>query len=355
MKRFLAGLIALCIAFPTAVAADAAPIPYGDLNGDGAETAADAAIVLRAAAGQLALDSLSSAASDVTGNMRIDGVDASAILLKGIGSLDEFSDLGGLLSGDLLKDRHIDRFSYQGTIMTSSTYRSDRVSVAHSVFPYGAGICHVMDIYIRDIRSFGTAFSSGTYRGERQRVQDIMAGTDAIVAVNGDLYVDHHCGPIVRNGIWYTETVVGDADLCVFYRDGRMVTFGKGVTMEEIRAFGEVYHTFSAGPMLLDDDGTPLKSFHCSKSMWAQSNRTAIGYFEPGHYCFVTVGSPDTVMTGVTMRELAEIMSNLGCKTAYNLSGGRSATMIGKSGIIVQPSGLPRYASDILYIAEPMG
>ena len=57
---------------------------------------------------------------------------------------------------------------------------------------------------------------------------------------------------------------------------------------------------------------------------------------------------------GVTLRELALIFEELGCKVAYNLDGGGTAVMTYNGEVrsrLLSKNG--REVSDILYIAEP--
>ena len=82
--------------------------------------------------------------------------------------------------------------------------------------------------------------------------------------------------------------------------------------------------------------------------------RCAIGYFEPGHYCFVVVdGRRPGYSNGVTMKMLSRLMYDLGCTVAYNLDGGASAQMYWNGDIYNYPSGNGRTISDIVYIAFP--
>jgi exopolysaccharide biosynthesis protein len=77
-----------------------------------------------------------------------------------------------------------------------------------------------------------------------------------------------------------------------------------------------------------------------------------VGVITENHLVFVVVdGRNEGYSKGVTMTELADIMTSLGATTAYNLDGGGSATMYFNGEVINQPSnGGERATSDILYI-----
>ena len=80
--------------------------------------------------------------------------------------------------------------------------------------------------------------------------------------------------------------------------------------------------------------------------------RSAVGYYEPGHYCFITVDGRQNHSYGVEVKELAEIFAKLGCKVAYNLDGGRSAAMVFDGETISKPSNGGRDIADILLITD---
>ena len=96
-----------------------------------------------------------------------------------------------------------------------------------------------------------------------------------------------------------------------------------------------------------------MTSFNTSVEGW--NPRAALGYYEPGHYCFVIVDGrqePD-YSYGMQMQDLSKLMYDLGCKEAYNLDGGMTAMMAYNGSLYSHPCGGGRSNSDILYIAEP--
>ena len=107
------------------------------------------------------------------------------------------------------------------------------------------------------------------------------------------------------------------------------------------------------GPKLLDADGVPMTTFNTSSPIKWENPRSAIGYYEPGHYCFVVVdGRQDGYSRGLKIEELAKLFADLGCKAAYNLDGGASAVMTFNDAIYSRPSNGGRALGDALLIKE---
>ncbi|MDO4572346.1 MAG: phosphodiester glycosidase family protein [Clostridia bacterium] len=349
----LAAFLFLAVRPPVAAAASDTRVS-GDLDGDGAVSAADAAIVLRAALGTGSLDTAGSVLADATGDMAVGRSDATAILLHAVGRIGSFDELtlGG--ADTLLGDRYLEKFSYQGTVRRGYDYRSHDVSIAVTRFSYAEAVCYLADIYIRHIESFRTAFGGGGYNAGRETVAALASETGALLAVNGDQYLNVAGGPLVRNGVWHRESVAYNTDVCVLYRDGVIETFAAGEADAEALSADGVYQSWVCGPRLLDAEGLPMEKFTCPADFKNCVARTAIGYYEPGHYCLVVVdGTQNPDSEGLKLEALSELFHSLGCRAAYNLYGGVNALMYAGAEAVSTPHAAERSVSDILYIAEP--
>jgi hypothetical protein len=82
----------------------------------------------------------------------------------------------------------------------------------------------------------------------------------------------------------------------------------------------------------LVENGIPLTSWSEGAIPYSRAPRTAIGVTVNGSVFFLTVDGRQSSkgMDGVTHREMAQIMFNLGARTAYNLDGGGSTTALVK-------------------------
>ena len=214
---------------------------------------------------------------------------------------------------------------------------------------------YVADIYVRDISSFSAYVENGSYESYLTTpALELAELAGAIVSINGDYCnAQAQSGFFVRNGTAYQQDQLPRCDIAVLYTDGSLETYAPGeYTAEEILE-REPWQLWKFGPELLDENGQPLESFNTSSAIEAANPRSALGYYEPGHYCFVvSEGRLSDGGYGLTMAELARIFSDLGCKRAYNLDGGDSACMVFNGEVCNIRSG-QRELGDILLIKEP--
>lgn len=234
---------------------------------------------------------------------------------------------------------------------TASSYRSPSVSITiEKHTEEGPLVYYVADIYVNSIDNLKTGLAQDKFgQGLRESVLDMANRCNAILAINGDYYGNRTIGPVVRNGVLYRDSSFEDA--CVLYYDGTMETYAADeLDMEQAKARG-IYQIWSFGPRLLDENGKAMTEF--VSTVQARNPRSAIGYYEPGHYCMVLVeGRQRDYSVGMSMKELSALFESLGCKAAYNLDGGQSSVLTFDGAVYNQPVNGGRSNSDIFYIAE---
>lgn len=241
---------------------------------------------------------------------------------------------------------------YTDTVVaTENSYSSPDISITVTQENSGRITYYLADIYVRDITCFQSALAKNTYgSGFRDSIADMAQLSNALLAVNGDYYGNTNEGVVIRNGVIYRANRT-NCDVCVLYYDGTMrVMPGASFSVEEAIADG-AWQAWTFGPSLLDGNGEPISSFASTNRIIAANPRTAIGYFSPGHYCLVVVDGRGE-SAGITLPELSQLFSDLGCAAAYNLDGGNSSIMVWQDEIINTPSGGGRESSDALLIAE---
>ena len=83
--------------------------------------------------------------------------------------------------------------------------------------------------------------------------------------------------------------------------------------------------------------------------------RTAIGYYESGHYCLLCVdGRQPDYSRGMFPEEMAKLFEKLGCKAAYNLDGGHCTFMTMKDTVVNHPYKSEHKVPDGIFIKEAL-
>ena len=351
IQTFLLALL-LLIAVSAAMPSLAEEAPFlGDMTGDADTTAADAACMLRAlASGRLSEEERPDL--DFTKNGDIDGTDVRAALLYSCGGISDWVSFGERVSSGLCDERLFERFSYTGTTEDAlGNYKSDSISVSLRSGRAEDSTYHLAEIYIQDISSFVTAFSSGEFLGSAEGVSEVFdAVPGAIVAMNGDYYSIHVYGPVVRNGVAYEDHVSNYWDIAVLQSNGVLDVFPYGVLRKAALLEMNAYQTWVFGPALLDESGLAKTKFR--SNVQASNPRSALGYYEPGHYAFLTVDGRSSESDGMTMEQLSRLCQDLGFSAAYNLDGGQSSVLMTRSGLVNDAYHGGRAVSDILAIRE---
>lgn len=253
-------------------------------------------------------------------------------------------------SADLSGGKFAGQFTDDEVIETATSYKSGDISVMLSQVQENGVTYYIEDIYLKSITNLRTAFAQDTYgRSIVDRVLNMAQENDAVAAINGDYYGAGAIGVVIRNGQLYSDRV--DGDVLVLFHDGTMRVYAASeFDADAVMAQG-AYQAWSFGPSLLAEDGQALTSFR--GGIAGANPRTAIGYYEPGHYVFVVVDGRQTGYSdGMTLAQLAALFEKMGVQVAYNLDGGKTSQMTFGDALANQPTQGGRTTSDIIYIAE---
>lgn len=225
----------------------------------------------------------------------------------------------------------------------------------------------VADIYIRDIRCFTTDYELRA--GNSVKTQNYAERIGAIVAVNGDNFNSGRMedGVVVRNGAQLfppegEKQTSFSRDLGVLYYDGTFRVYDCVLDHIDYDELLSQYplHIFNFGPKLLNDDGTAMQKFN--STLGKPNPRTALGYYEPGHYALIVILGLRNVIDydgnnhgtsespGMTLIELSALCEKLGFKMAYNLDGGGSSSMSWNHTVFGNND---RSHGDVLAIVDP--
>lgn len=245
------------------------------------------------------------------------------------------------------------------------SYSSDGIQIQIDQAQTGSGsdqiTYFVADVVLKEASSLRSAFADSSFGTNIiEDTSEIASSNNAVFAINGDYYGFREDGVIIRNGTVYRDDPVRDA--MALFDDGTMQTYNEEeISSSDLLAQGAA-NTLSFGPILIQDgnivsdfSSVKIDSNFGNRSIQNANPRTAIGMIAPNHYVFVVVdGRSEGYSRGMTLAELADVMSDLGATEAYNLDGGGSSTMYFMGRVVNNPLGKnqERGVSDILYIKE---
>ena len=197
-----------------------------------------------------------------------------------------------------------------------------------------------------------------------ETASSFAADTSAVLAVGGDFY--HHgrkCGIVFYQRELYRFDPV-TCDTCYITADGDLLfsyrrQFAEQAEAEQFAKDNNVLFSLGFGPVLIDDyeDVTP------EEYPWGEVNdtyaRSALGLLEEHHYLTMNLNcaEPGTPYYNLaTLRQAADAMVKRGCRKAYALDGGQTATTV-FGGSLINPVqfGWEKDISDIIYFASALG
>ena len=211
----------------------------------------------------------------------------------------------------------------------------------------------VIDFYVRNLNCLRGAFAKGTYPVNNKQVdsiEDMANQNNAMFAINCDYCGFRTNGVIIRNGVTYQTA--HRTDVCLLYKNGVMdiVPHNIYVAMSDEEK-ANIWQSVSFSPPLVQDgEVCPITQ---TGNILNPHPRSGIGYFEPGHYCFIQVeGRQPGYSDGILLPDYARMFQDLGCVEAYNMDGGSSSVIVFNGKQINKPAWSGRETSDILYLVD---
>ena len=239
--------------------------------------------------------------------------------------------------------------------VSADSYQDENAAITLTEYTTNDTKVYVADVRLSSAQYLKTAFADDTYgKNVTDETSAIAADHNAVLAVNGDYYGARNTGFVIRNGVVYRDEA-SDADLLCIYADGSMkVTDQSSKTAQQLVEEG-VWQAFSFGPALLEDSQIAVSEDEETGKAMASNPRTAIGIIDDLHYVFVVSDGRTDESAGLSLYELADFCKKLGAKTAYNLDGGGSSTMVFQGRVVNNPTTTgnsikERKVSDIVYI-----
>lgn len=241
-------------------------------------------------------------------------------------------------------------------VVTDDTYADENIQIRLSRYRREETTIYVADVTLSSASYLRTAFARNAYgRNVTQPASEMAESHSAILAVNGDYYGSQERGYVLRNGTLYRGTPApGQEDLAI-YEDGSF-----GIFMEEEVSAAQLLkqgaeQVLSFGPALVTDGKADESLKDEVGKARAGNPRTAIAILDDLHYLIVVADGRTGESRGLSLYQLAVFLQEMGAKTAYNLDGGGSSTMVFNGKIVNQPTSNgrdieERSVSDIVYI-----
>ena len=240
-------------------------------------------------------------------------------------------------------------------IITANSYTDENIQITITEYEAADTIIYAADVQVSSAEYLKTALAKGVYgRNVTEDTSDIAESAGAIFAVNGDYYGAQQKGYVIRNGVLYRDTSAGREDL-VIYEDGSFGIITEGQISAEQLIKDGAQQVLSFGPALIENGQISVGVRSEVGKALASNPRTAIGIIDEAHYLFVVADGRTSESEGLSLYQLAQVMQQLGVKTAYNLDGGGSSTMYFNGRVINNPTTngrtiSERRVSDIVYI-----
>lgn len=241
-------------------------------------------------------------------------------------------------------------------ISADTEYHDDQIDIVLTTMRVENTTVYVADVQIADISLLKTALAGNTYARNLTETTSVQAANaGAILAINGDYYGAQERGYVLRNGVLYRASAQSGTDALVIGADGNFRIITDGETSADTLVREGAWQVLTFGPALINDGQVTVSSSDEVGRAMTSNPRTAIGQISEGHYLLVVSDGRTKESTGLSLRQLAELMQSLGAQTAYNLDGGGSSTMVFQGRVVNSPttngrSIRERSVSDIVYI-----
>lgn len=213
----------------------------------------------------------------------------------------------------------------------------------------------ISEVKIADPSQFRRFVADGVYGSSSKYVPSEMAtSVNAVLATNGDFYSFRSDGIIV-----YDSTLMRaegySMDSCFIAANGDLIFAHRGrvVTKEAMQKLIDdngVRFSVAFGPILVENGKLcPIKNPYPVGEGDQRYQRMALCQRDTLHYLMVSACDEPPYGPAHTLDIFAENLLDMGCKMAYNLDGGQSATIVMNNKTVNYV--WQRKVSDILYFA----
>lgn len=202
--------------------------------------------------------------------------------------------------------------------------------------------------------------SDGAYASGKLYYPTEMAATvNAVVATSGDFYANRPVfGIVAYEGQVRRAVDDGYAETCYIDENGDMIfSYMKQLkNQENAQAFLDENHinfSLAFGPILVDNyEMVELPNVYGVGEIREEYARSALCQMDKLHYVAVVANWEGNEPDDPTVARFQKVVAETGCKMAYCLDGGQTATIVMNDELINRPAkGEQRQISDIIYFA----
>ena len=216
------------------------------------------------------------------------------------------------------------------------------------------------EVKLRDPSQFRRHLAGGEFGSDMQYFTTEMAQTvNAVVASAGDFHRFRDFGICVYEGT--VKKVEGTyAETCMVDRNGNLkFVYGGEITKTaDAQAYvdaNDIQFSLCFGPVLVDDYQVKEHSWYGVGEINEGYARAALCQMADLHYLVATANVQDAHQELHTVETFQKYIVATGCRMAYCLDGGQTATIVMNDKVINHVSyGAERYISDIIYFATAM-
>lgn len=247
--------------------------------------------------------------------------------------------------------------------LSDHEYKDETLHVLIEEREYLGAVAHVAWVTIAHPSQLRTGLSStqknilSTYPRMRTTTEIAQRTGGAVIAINGDFFASENrsAGYIVRMGELLREKDTHARDSLLVDDQGNFHLLVSPTKADRV-AITDAYNivnAFSFGPaMIIDGNLVDIRKDYKFAS-FEPNPRTAIGQIGELQYVMIVVDGRSKDSAGLTILDLQQFMLELGCKQAFALDGGGTATMTFHMQTYNDPSDREeRPLSDIIYFAS---
>ena len=215
---------------------------------------------------------------------------------------------------------------------------------------------HFIDVRIKHPSQLRMALAYDKY-GEKyiKYPSQIAKDVNAVAAIDGSFYNKRMHGVVVYKGNLLKKLPDG-LDVLMIDSEGNFhIEYDRNLNSSDVFEKYDIVSALTFGPQLVDD-GEALIQRRRRWEPFTCEPRAAICQFDDRlHYLLCAVEGRMKTSDGVTMQQFADVLASKGVKTAYNLDGGKSGSLILGNHIKNKVAyGGEREIGDILYFATAL-